>query len=206
MKNYYMADRGDLVGFLGPGGRYKAALDIGCSSGTLGKVLLEQNIAEQVDGIEIYAEAAEIARSVLRNVWTGSVETLSDRVDWDAYDLIVMADVLEHLVDPWAILAFLHSRCKPGCQFLLSVPNARHHSVWGPLVFQGAFEYRDSGIMDRTHLHFFTRLSLQHALEKVDWKVQRIAPNIKAKYRKWWYPYRVLEEFLAVQYFVMASK
>lgn len=206
MKNYYMADRGDIVGFLGADVHYDAVLDIGCSSGRLGKALLDQSIAIRVDGIEIHAEAADTARGVLRKVWTGSLEAVSDQVEWNSYDLIVMADVLEHLIDPWATLAFLHAKCKPGCRFLLSVPNVRHHSVWGPLVFQGKFEYLDSGIMDRTHLHFFTRTSLQRALEKTNWKVLRAAPNIKAKYQKWWYPHRALEEFLAVQYFMIATK
>lgn len=206
MKYYYMADRGDLVGFLGQAECYAAALDVGCASGGLGVLLAESGAAATVDGVELNADAAQVAGKILRRVWQGTVEQVLDEIAWDTYDLIVMADVLEHLTEPWAILRFLHERCRPGCRLLLSVPNVRHHGVVLPLIFKGKFEYQDSGIMDRTHLHFFTRSSLLDSVKDAGWQMCRMAPNIKRKYRKWWYPYRLLEEFLAVQYFVLAEK
>ena len=60
--------------------------------------------------------------------------------------------------------------------------------------------------MDRTHLHFFTRSSLITLLSDTGWSVEKIHPNIKQKYLKWWYPHKLLEEFITVQYFVLAHK
>ena len=206
MKNYYMANRTDLMRFLGQSDQYEAALDVGCASGELGRLLIEHRVATRVDGVEVNRDAAELAKKVLRKVWVGTVEELSQDIPWESYDLVVMADVLEHLPEPWETLDFLFARCRPGCRLLLSVPNVRHHSVVFPLLFQGRFEYRDSGIMDRTHLHFFTRSSLQESVMRAGWKIRRASPNIKEKYRKWWYPHRLLGEFLAVQFFVLAEK
>ncbi len=206
MKNYYMANRTDLLRFLGQSERYETALDVGCASGELGRLLVEHQSASMVDGVEVNRDAAELAKKVLRKVWMGTLEEFSQDIPWESYDLVVMADVLEHLLEPWDTLGFLFARCKPGCRLLLSVPNVRHHSVVFPLIFQGRFDYRDSGIMDRTHLHFFTRFSLQESVTRAGWQIRRESPNIKEKYLKWWYPHRVLGEFLAVQHFVLAEK
>ena len=75
-----------------------------------------------------------------------------------------------------------------------------------PLLVQGRFTYQDAGIMDRTHLHFFTRSSLGAAVRAARWQVVAIAPFIKRKYRRWWFPQHLLEEFFAVQYFLLAQK
>ena len=206
MKHYYLADRSDLVGFFNSDDRFQASLDIGCASGELGRALLGANIIAACDGIEMNPEAATEASHHLRKVWNGTLENVCHEVNWSEYDLIMMADVLEHLVDYSSTLSYLYNACRPGSQLVLSVPNVRHYSVVIPLLFKGKFEYQDSGIMDRTHLHFFTRSSLLKAVEASGWKVSQVQPNIKKKYLKWWYPHRLLEEFIAVQYFVMATK
>lgn len=92
-------------------------------------------------------------------------------------------------------------------RLLLSVPNVRHHSVILPLLFQGRFaDPATLGYPDRTHLHFFTRASLLDAVNRAGWRTIAIAPFIKRKYRRWWYPHRLLSEFLAVQYLLLAEK
>lgn len=206
MGSYYSADRSDVLAFLSPHGQFRTALDIGCASGQLGNLLLETKVTELCDGIEPYFEAADQASTKLRKVWHLDLDTALDQVPWQEYDLLVMADVLEHLRDPWEVLTELHRRAKPGACLMVSVPNIRHKSVVFPLLFQGRFDYTDAGIMDRTHLHFFTRSSLRQAVLGAGWHVLANAPNIKRKYLRWWFPHRLLGDFLAVQHFLLANK
>ncbi|QQS54016.1 MAG: class I SAM-dependent methyltransferase [Candidatus Competibacteraceae bacterium] len=206
MSRYYTADRRDLVDFLRPHGRFGAVLDIGCAGGRLGRQLLQAGLAECCDGIEPNAAAAIRATDLLHRVWVADLAAIAEQVPWTDYDLLIMADVLEHLIDPWQVLVELHRRARPGARLLLSVPNVRHKSVVLPLLFQGRFDYADAGILDRTHLHFFTRSSLLDAVGRAGWRVEVIAPYIKPKYRRWWYPHRLLGEFLAVQYFLLVEK
>lgn len=201
---YFNADRRELLRFLDA--RYSSAIDLGCASGSLGRELISDQIVKACDGIELNPQAARAASDGLRKVWEGAVETVFETIHWRSYDLIIMADVLEHLTDPWQILRALHSNAREGADLLISIPNVRHKSVVFPLLFSGRFEYQDAGIMDRTHLHFFTRSSLLKMLSDTGWNVRKLTPNIKHKYLRWWYPHRLLEEFLAVQYFVLASK
>lgn len=203
---YFTADRQDLVDFLRPYGAHNLTLDIGCASGRLGRQLLDAGLTGRCDGMEPNAIAAAQATAQLHQVWSVPFEAGLALVPWPEYDLVVMADVLEHLVDPWWALVQLQRRVRSGARLLMSVPNVRHKSVLLPLLFQGRFDYTDAGILDRTHLHFFTRASLLDAVTQAGWHIIAIAPFIKRKYRRRWFPYRLLSEFLAVHYFLLVEK
>lgn len=206
ISEYYAGERPELVAFLKPAGRFAQVLEIGCAAGYFAAGLTEQSIAGACDGIEPQPEAAQLARGRLRQVWNGTLETVAGEVPWRQYDLVVMADVLEHLADPWAALRLLAQQTGDACKLALSVPNVRHYKVVLPLLFRGEFRYQDYGIMDRTHLHFFTKSSLTETLWECGWKVQRIAPHMKSRFRKWKYPTRLIEPFVAVQYMLLAEK
>jgi 2-polyprenyl-3-methyl-5-hydroxy-6-metoxy-1,4-benzoquinol methylase len=203
---YYAAERPELLAFLRRHGPFGAALDIGCASGMLGAGLLREGIVGACDGIELNPEAAHLAETRLRKVWNGSIESLADEIPWRQYDLVILADVLEHLADPWAVLRLLQARTAPGCRLLLSVPNVRHYKVSLPLLFKGEFRYADAGIMDRTHLHFFTRGSLEETVRDCGWTIRAIGSHMKGRYRRWYMPTRLLEPFVAVQTMLLAEK
>lgn len=204
--DYYAAERPELVAFLRSQGTFGAALDIGCAAGMLGSGLLRDGIVGACDGIEMNAEAAQLAQSRLRKVWNGSIESLADEIHWPQYDLVILADVLEHIADPWAALRLLQARTASGCRLLLSVPNVRHYKVALPLLFKGEFRYTDAGIMDRTHLHFFTRGSLEETVRDCGWTIRVLGSHIKGRYRRWYMPTRLLEPFVAVQFMLLAEK
>lgn len=204
--DYYTSERPELQAFLRSQGPFGAALDIGCAAGVLGAGLQEAGIVSACDGIEAHPAAARLAATRLRRVWPGSLESVADTLAWQGYALIILADVLEHLVDPWAALRLLHARSAPGCRLLLSVPNVRHYKVLLPLALRGEFRYEDAGIMDRTHLHFFTRASLEETLHECGWAVESRASHMKKRYRRWYMPTRLLEPFVAVQTLVLAQK
>ena len=204
--DYFSAERPELLAFLRPHGPFGTALDIGCAAGMLGAGLLREGIVGACDGVELNFEAARHAESRLRRVWMGSLESAAAEIPWQHYDLLILADVLEHLADPWAALRLLHAHSTPGCKLLLSVPNVRHYKVSLPLLFRGEFRYEDDGIMDRTHLHFFTRGSLVETVRACGWTVDALGSHMKGRYRRWYMPTRLLEPFVAVQTMLLAEK
>ena len=204
--DYYVAERPEFVSFIEQFGPFRSAIDIGCAGGKLGIELLKKEITRTCDGIEPFPAAAALAKTVLGQVWQGSLETVADEIQWPKYDLVTMADVLEHLVDPWSALRVLHEKTAPHCRLALSVPNARHYKVVLPLLLKGEFRYQDQGIMDRTHLHFFTRGSLIETLQDCGWSVQKIDSHMKSRYRRPYYPTRMIEPFVAVQHLLVAEK
>ncbi len=147
-------------------------LEIGCGSGALGGYMKSQNPSLRWDGIEAFPQAAEQARRQLDHVTYANIED----VDLDAYaayyDTIVMGDLIEHLVDPWALLTRLSRILKRGGQLVMSVPNINHWSIAHSMML-GRFKYDDSGLLDRTHLRFFTLRELEIALADV-----RLKPTV----------------------------
>ena len=204
--DYYVAERPEFISFVRHSGPFENAIDIGCAGGKLGASLLSNHIVKSCDGIEPFPAAAIIARGSLHRVWQGTLESLANDVPWQEYDLLVMADVLEHLADPWSALRWLHDKTAANCRLALSVPNVRHYKVVLPLLFKGEFRYRSHGIMDRTHLHFYTMNSIAETLKECGWKILRSDSHMKKSYRRWFFPTRLLEPFLAVQHLLIAEK
>jgi 2-polyprenyl-3-methyl-5-hydroxy-6-metoxy-1,4-benzoquinol methylase len=153
-------------------GGARTVLDVGCSAGTLAAVLsAEQNMT--VDGIEPDPAAAELARRYCRTVMNVDIETIDvGAFDGRRYDAIVLADVLEHLRDPEATLRRLHALLEAAGWIVISTPNIANWSMRAQLLV-GRFEYTERGIMDRTHLHFFTRTSLLRALRTTGFRLTR---------------------------------
>ena len=106
-------------------------------------------------------EGSRAAEAALRgNVDEAHIVDLNGPLpDVGAPDLVLLLDVLEHLVDPWDVLKRIVDIAAPQATVIVSVPNIAHFSVSLPLLLRGAFQYRDAGIMDRTHLRFFVRSS-----------------------------------------------
>jgi SAM-dependent methyltransferase len=139
-------------------------LELGCGSGATGALALAEGKAGVWVGIERQGAAAEAARAVLSEVIVGDVDNLDIRHPEASFDLLVMGEVLEHLPDPDATLARLVRFLKPGGRALASTPNIAHWRIVSRLV-AGRFDYVAEGVMDRTHLKWFTPTSLKRAFE-----------------------------------------
>jgi methionine biosynthesis protein MetW len=143
-------------------------LDIGCGEGTLTKVLADACHAEFF-GIE--ADPIRAARAAARglNVRVGFFDPQMVRDLWP-FDIVLFADVLEHLPNPQSVLVACHEILSPRGAVVVSVPNVAHWSVRAELL-QGRFRYQATGIMDATHLRWFTAGSAKALLESAGFEV-----------------------------------
>lgn len=132
-------------------------LDVGCGAGLLGKALKEQNRKRRVVGIEMDREAIHYARINMDEAFHDDLESFSPPFQKDQFDCIIFADVLEHLKNPWGIARLYASFLKPGGTFVASIPNVRFLPFLFNLTEKGSWKYQDEGILDNTHLRFFTR-------------------------------------------------
>ena len=160
-----------MAGMVAPGAR---VLDLGTGSGALGQYLGEHSGCI-VDGVTINEDEAALARPHYRRIEVANL----DQPDWasmfsgESYDCVVCGDVLEHLRQPEATLLACSQLLAPGGRLLISVPNASYSGLVAELM-QGDFKYREEGLLDRTHLRFFTRRSLAELLAAEGWSVDAI--------------------------------
>ncbi len=133
-------------------------LEIGCGSGATLGWLRQSRQASCTVGVEIASSAAESARAHADVVHCIDFERADLPADSGLFDVILCLDVLEHMVDPWRVIDRMVSTwLAPGGTLVLSLPNVRHYSVVLPLLFRGRWNYENAGLLDRTHLRFFTR-------------------------------------------------
>jgi SAM-dependent methyltransferase len=133
-----------------------SVLEIGCGAGgTLGWLRTIRDI-RYAAGVEMMPEAGKIARTKFDDVEIGDINAVSLAFKTNQFDLILALDVLEHVTDPATILRRLREKLRPNGLVIASIPNVAHYQVAIPLLFRGRWEYRDEGLLDRTHLRFFT--------------------------------------------------
>lgn len=175
--DYYRLFRHELVPFLGS--NCGDVMDVGCGSGQLLKYL-RRNGAGRTIGIELRREVAEELRASgeVDDVYCINIESEDLPLQPASLDTIIVSHVLEHMVDPWAVLRRLSRYLKDDGALVGAIPNARHVSVIGPLLFKGTWQYRSSGILDVTHLRFFTRRSIIDLLTSAGFSVEAITPEI----------------------------
>jgi SAM-dependent methyltransferase len=167
---YYNRDRPSITSLVTPGPN--RILDLGCGSGNVGKRLKEQGKAGELIGVELFEDAAAEAARSYNKVFTGDIETLE--LPYEKYfDYVICGDILEHLKDPYSVVRRIGGWLKDDGRFICSVPNVRHWPVAANLIFRGAWEYRDAGVMDRTHLRFFTRRSCFDMLHQGGFEVEK---------------------------------
>ena len=150
-------------------------LDIGVGNGVLGRLLNRVHGGVVIDGVEPDAAGAQHATPYYRKLFSASIEAfLSEHNKTLEYDYIVMADVIEHLVYPDRVLRQLAERLKSSAKICVSTPNIAFLPVRIALL-NGVFDYVDSGILERTHLRFFTLHTLLRLFEGI-----KLAPEMIA--------------------------
>jgi 2-polyprenyl-3-methyl-5-hydroxy-6-metoxy-1,4-benzoquinol methylase len=193
-----------------PEGRNKV-LDIGCGAGRFGEYLKNNNKAALVYGVELIEEAAKEASARLDNVICENLdsvdfEDLYYRWGKEKFDFITFNDVLEHTKDPWRILSSFRKFLNPEGSVIISIPNIRHWSVLYGLIIEGDWLYKDSGIMDKTHLRFFTKKSLLRLINSSGLKGVKVVPLMGRRSKILSYlTFGLSTEFLAEQYICQAK-
>jgi 2-polyprenyl-3-methyl-5-hydroxy-6-metoxy-1,4-benzoquinol methylase len=146
-------------------------LDIGCGTGSI-TIMLRDARSLSVIGIEPHPERAEYARRQGLDVITGEYdENIAGKIG--RFDCVLFADVLEHLVDPKEMLVKVKSSLAPNGRVLASIPNIAHWSIRAQLLI-GNFDYKATGIMDATHLRWFTRSSVRALFEDAGYEIEKL--------------------------------
>jgi methionine biosynthesis protein MetW len=143
----------------------RRVLDLGCATGTTGAALKRRQAVEVV-GVEREPEYAREAATRLDRVVTADVETL-DPAELGTFDALIAADILEHLVDPWAVLRRCAQTLTPGGTAIVSLPNVGHWSTYAHLL-AGSWPRKPEGIFDATHLRWFTLRDARELLAQAD--------------------------------------
>lgn len=207
--SYYSQSRPEILTLV-PSNIQKA-LDVGCAAGGFGSALKEKQPNLDLYGIEYNAEAAKKAARIYEKIWVGDVnEVFSNKID-SGFDLIVFNDILEHIVDPWLCLQLAKNWLNPEGLVIASIPNIRFWPVLSDLIFQQNWRYREAGVMDKTHLRFFTKKSIRHLFNETGYKITEmhgINKTWKVSMR-WWIINSVFlgrfEDCLYPQYAIIAK-
>lgn len=204
---YYRACNQEILACLPDGAR--RFLDVGCAAGALGRAIREIRPHAVVHGIERVAAAREEAAHHLGRVFDADLDQELPPLD-PPYDCVICGDVLEHLVDPWNVLRRLVAQLAPGGFVVASIPNLRHYKVLRDVVLRGRFSYRESGVLDSTHLRFFTRREMERLFEGAGLEVIARRPHFSGGNAALRALDRLscgrLEEFRALQYVIVGRR
>lgn len=210
MSRYYSGARTEIIPHLPPAP--KRILELGCAAGGTLAHIKQIHPDLWAAAVELHKESADIARAHANILWQGTIEA----TPWDreipphSLDMVLCLDILEHLIDPWAAVKRLSPLLAPGGKLVISLPNIRNWKFIAKLLFKGDFRYKDAGLLDRTHLRFFTRetaielavcggLTLEKAVWAHTWKFpdsRYILSRITG---------RRMDEIIAKQWIIVAS-
>lgn len=167
---YYEQSRPEMLPFVPASCRM--ALDVGCSNGSFGSLLRRERHCS-VWGIEPFESAANAAAGRLDKVIHGAFDDQAP-LPRANFDCVIFNDVLEHLLNPEAALQLARQLLKPDGAVVASIPNIRHFPTVWHLAIHGAWEYRDCGTLDKTHLRFFTRSSIGALFATAGFEVEQV--------------------------------
>lgn len=180
-------------------------LDVGCGVGAFGG-WLKKNHKCSVDGIEFHPDAVKESKKRLDRVSLvdlNNITKLNSALQGKSFHYITLIDVLEHCMYPVEVLQSLKKHMVKRGAFLISLPNVAHHSVRFGLL-KGQFNYADSGILDRTHVKFYTKKTMQELVEKAGLRSEVVGATVPHS-GVWKYVGKVDPTIAAVQFVIKAS-
>lgn len=204
--DYFGTVRRGAVGLLPE--RVGDVLDIGGGNGATSRHLLAEGRARSSLVMDPFSTADDDgALRFSRGSADDPAQFEDMREAGSQFDTLLFLDVLEHLYDPWSVLRSARSLLRPAGHVLISVPNARFVGLVVPLVLRGRFDYKQAGVMDRTHIRWFTRSTLMEMIEGAGFRVEEVRPYFEPRMA----PINrmtlgLLEGFFVYQYHVRAYK
>lgn len=182
-QGYYSGLRKDMLPYVPRSTR--RLLEVGCAEGAFSSQLKGDRGLEAW-GVEMNSTAAQVAASRLDKVVHGRAEDVLDQIPDSYFDCIVCNDVLEHIYDPYSLLLALKGKLAADGVLVASIPNIRYYKVLGELLFKRQWRYADSGVLDKTHVRFFTRESLREMFQELGFRIvtlDGVRPTRKVKIR-----------------------
>lgn len=211
--DYYSNIRLDLVSLIDKDSKSLKVLEIGAAYGETLYYLKQKKIASEVVAVDLFED--KINKNNYKQVDKfifGNIEDIDLHEYNNYFDLILLPDVLEHLLEPNEVLKKLRKYLKEDGRVIVSMPNIRHYSALSKIFIKGDFRYEESGIFDYTHLRFYCRKNIKELLESSGYKVIKQQSSIKSYRGKSFskiinlITFGLLEEFFSYQYFFVIKK
>jgi 2-polyprenyl-3-methyl-5-hydroxy-6-metoxy-1,4-benzoquinol methylase len=206
-KSYHSYGRNDVLALVGAHAP-ATTLDVGCGAGSFSE-LLKSSYGSITWGIEPDLSSYRSSLGVLDNALVGNWEDCYSSLPLREFDAIFFNDVLEHMVSPELCLSQAADLLAPGGRIFASIPNFLFADNLFNIVFSRDWRYEDSGILDRTHLRFYTKKSMIRLFRDAGFSVDKIEPLSSARGWKWRLLISLsggfLREFSVYQYGIVAS-
>lgn len=173
---YYSNIRWRIIDLIPEGSN--RVLEVGCGTGSTLIKLKELHKAQEIYGLELNGEVVQEHIKDIDKVIIGDVEHIEPPFQEEFFDYIIFADVLEHLVEPEEVLKkYMKYLKRDGC-IIASIPNIKNYTVLFDLIVRDRFEYRDAGILDRSHLRFFTKKEIVNMFDRSGMYVKEMKSNL----------------------------
>lgn len=211
--DYYANIRIDIISLISPNQKGLKILEVGAAYGATLYYLKQNGIAAETVGIDLFEDTRnkQNYKPTDRFIF-GNIEEM-DLSEYENYfDIILLPDVLEHLIEPKGALAKLKKCLKNDGNMIVSMPNIRHYSAFKQIYLKGDFRYQESGIFDYTHMRFYCRKNIQELLETSGFNVLKTESSIKNFKGKSitkavnLITFGIFEEFFSYQYFFVVRK
>jgi 2-polyprenyl-3-methyl-5-hydroxy-6-metoxy-1,4-benzoquinol methylase len=199
-RDYFTYVRHDVIDLVPPGNH--RVLEVGCGRGATLLTLKELGRARETIGLDISSFDAPLDRCLV-----GDIEEMELPIEPGTLDVIICADVLEHLVDPWKVVGRLAELLRPGGLLISSIPNFRCDLALVPVLLHGDFGYKDAGVMDRTHLRFFCKKNALALMQEGGLRIRHVGFDLTGKRKlALRLSLGLAEPFLVVQYLIVSEK
>lgn len=211
-KHYYSNIRKDLIALF-PEEKSLKVLEIGAAYGETLYYLKENGLAREVIGVDLYEDKNnKSCYKPIDKFIFGNIEELVLDEYVNYFDIILLPDVLEHLLEPIPVLEKIKKYLKSSGQIIVSMPNIRHYSSLYKIFIKGDFRYEESGIFDYTHLRFYCKKNIEELIIRSNYKINKSQSSIK-NYQGFSlakifniFTFGLFEEFVSYQYFFVATK
>jgi 2-polyprenyl-3-methyl-5-hydroxy-6-metoxy-1,4-benzoquinol methylase len=160
-------------------------IEVGCARGYLGVLLKKRFPGVHITGIEPNLASAEFASQYLDLVFANTFENIDhikEGISPHSYDTAILSDVIEHVYNPWEMLVQLKNWLTDDAQILLSIPNVQNVQILDSLFQNGQWTYQKQGLMDVTHIRFFTRKSIVQLMRETGYYIEKITPIIDNRF------------------------
>lgn len=207
---YFSNIRDDLINLIPHSFTKCNVLEVGCGSAATLHKLKQLGIADTTTGVELFPSENNYYDTV-NHFFSEDIEKMFfQEYLHGSFDIIILGDVLEHLVNPWSTLKKISHLLAPEGKIIASLPNIRNYSVLKSIIWNGSFDYQETGILDKTHVRFFCKKNIQNLFLENDLKIQHISNNLnRSKSKRALFntlTLKIFEEFLVTQYHVVAIK